>query len=124
MPGMISRKALKGHNSCRLLEGILGTLCYLLDMTDPDHLHQHPFVLEAIYRETASVITGGELDNPDKVLRPMIELYLNQRDALFETTLKDASEDIRQLLLAEKDQPWWRHTPFAVTSLTTSLPHG
>jgi len=56
-------------------------------MTDPEHLHQNPFVLEAIYRETAAAVAGGELDDPDKVLRPMIELYLSQRGALFESAL-------------------------------------
>ncbi|MDZ7792126.1 MAG: hypothetical protein U5P10_00110 [Spirochaetia bacterium] len=66
----------------------------------------NPFVLESFYRETAALTTDGNLSDPERVLEPLIDLYLNQRDAMVSSAYQNP--DTLSLLESEKDKPWWR----------------
>ncbi len=80
-------------------------------MTDPTHIHAHPFFLEATYRETAAATTGGDLSDPDRVMKPLIDLCLNQRETFIKAIEKDSPEELRNLLNLEKNRPWWKLMP-------------
>ena len=74
-----------------------------------EDMNRNPFVLESFYRETAALTTNGELSDPDRVLKPLIELYLNQRDAMVSSAHQNP--DTLSFLESEKDKPWWRLMP-------------
>lgn len=80
-------------------------------MTSYEDMNRHPFVLESFYRETAALTTDGDLSDPERVLEPLIELYLNQRDAMVSSTYQNSDPDMLSLLESEKDKPWWRLMP-------------
>ncbi len=83
-------------------------------MADGESTIKHPFILEALYRDTAARVTGGDLSDPDAVLQPLISLYQRQREAFFEAARKRASEESRRVLDIEYERPWWRLMPITL----------
>lgn len=81
-------------------------------MTDPTHTHQHPFALESIYRETAATTTDGNLNDPEKVLKPLIDLYLHQREAMLQSLDQQTKDQLEARLTTEKSEAWWKLMPY------------
>lgn len=80
-------------------------------MTDPAHIHAHPFFLEATYRETAAATTDGDLNDPDRVMQPLIDMYLNQKELFIKSVTKDAPKELIDVLETEANRPWWKLMP-------------
>lgn len=75
---------------------------------------KHPFILEHVYREMADHVTGGDVAKPEAVLAPILDVYQSQRDELFKAVRKTASAQLREILDAEYDKPWWRLMPITL----------
>jgi hypothetical protein len=68
---------------------------------------RNPFIHEYLYRKVAAVNTGGELGNPDWVLKPLISEYLELQDSILDTGAAGLADADREALVALKKQPWW-----------------
>lgn len=75
---------------------------------------QHPFFLEHVYREMASMVTGGDISDPEKVLEPILKLYWQRREELFRLAKETADETLRKQLEEETEKPWWRLMPITL----------
>ena len=80
-------------------------------MTDALNTHAYPFFLEFTYRETAAATTGGDLSNPDRVMKPLIEMYLNQREFFIKAVKQNVPEELIPVFETEEKQPWWKLMP-------------
>ena len=81
-------------------------------MTDPAYTHAHPFFLESTYRETAAATTDGDLRDPEKVLKPLIDMYLHQKESLLESLDETTIERLHGQLNTEGVQAWWKLMPY------------
>lgn len=81
-------------------------------MTDSAHSHKHPFALEALYRETAATTTDGDLSDPTKALKPLIDLYHQQRESILETLDEETKNKIEGKLDTETEDAWWKLMPY------------
>jgi len=78
---------------------------------------QHPFIHEYIYREFASQYTGGDLENAEKVLEPLIGKYISYCESLLATAESYSRYAETGKLLAER--PWWWLLPTILPPYTS-----
>lgn len=58
--------------------------------------------------------TGGNLSNPEAVLKPLVDMYLRMRDNYFESAREQTSPELREMLDRKYPEPWWRLMPITL----------